>query len=289
MMMNTREKRIKYSVINTIVLAAAVVLFAVNYDIREVLAGIDGFDVIVIVVSAVIVHAVKALRLYIAIFFPGLRTSDYLKTYCKVTPVSVLFPFKTGELFRMYCYGDLMGDLLNGIVVILLDRFMDTAALVTILFMVLLLNEGTITPLLCFLVVILFFMLIAYAVFPGIYQYWKKYILRLDATPRKIRFLTFIDQCNVVYKRISNVTRGRGVILYFLSLIAWGIELGGITLFNFGKGNIELDQEISDYLMAALGAGHSVELRLFVVFSVVLMITVYAGLKIYTMFAERGK
>ena len=288
-MMNKKDKSLKYIIINIIVLAAAAFLFAGRYDVRELLSGISGFDVLVIVASAVIVHTVKALRLYIAIFFPGMKTSDYLKIYGKVTPVSVLFPFKTGELFRMYCYGELVGNLPTGVVVILLDRFMDTAALVTILFMVLLLNGGPITPLLCFLVVILFFMLIAYAVFPGIYQYWKKYILRLNVTPRKIRFLSFIDKCNVVYKRISNVTRGRGVILYFLSLIAWGIELGGIAAFNYGKDGAPLNSEITEYLMAALGAGRSVELRLFAVFSVVLMIMLYAGLKIYAMIAERRK
>ncbi len=288
-MMNKKEKSLKYIIINIIVLAAAVFLFAGQYDVRELLSGISRLDMLVIVASAVIVHTVKALRLYVAIFFPGMKTSDYLKTYCKVTPVSAIFPFKTGELFRMYCYGELVGNLPTGVVVILLDRFMDTAALVTILFMVLLLNGGPITPLLCFLVVILFFMLIAYAVFPGIYQYWKKYILRLNVTPRKIRFLSFIDRCNDVYKRISNVTRGRGVILYFLSLIAWGIELGGIAAFNYGKAGAPLNSEITEYLMAALGAGRSVELRLFVVFSVILMIMLYAGLKIYAMFAERRK
>ena len=65
-----------------------------------------------------------------------------LSTYCKVTPVSIILPFKMGELYRMYCYGRQSGIVLRSVVIILLDRFMDTAALVTVITLIWIFDGG---------------------------------------------------------------------------------------------------------------------------------------------------
>ena len=275
-----KRNKIIYDLVNIIVLAAAAVLFVLEYRGFGLADGSSAGSVVIIVVSVLVVHMVKAFRLYLAMHGTGIGLSSYLKTYCKVTPVSVIYPFKLGELFRIYCYGHQMDNMLKSTVTVLLDRFMDTAALATVIFLVWLVNGGRMASFMYFLIIFLFAVILVYAVFPGIYRYWKKYILRADATPRRILFLNVIDKCNAVYDEITNITRGRGIILYFLSLIAWSVELGGLAVLSRANGETELGDTISGYLMAAMGSGNSAELRQFVFFSVWLMLIFYIVIKI---------
>jgi hypothetical protein len=124
------------------------------------------------------------------------------------------------------------------------------------------------------------FALLLYLLFPDVFQFWKKYILRAKATENKLAILRFLDKLNLIYKEITNVSKGRGIILYFLSLIAWAVEIGSITILNglFREG--QLNQTISDYLMSAMsGRSQSTELKQFVFASVILMVVIYIIIK----------
>ena len=67
--------------------------------------------------------------------------------------------------------------------------------------------------------------------------------------------------------------------MYFLSLIAWGVEIGSITLLNKLDKDIGLSSTISDYLTSALSGGQSNELGQFVFISILFMISIYLVLK----------
>lgn len=217
-----------------------------------------------------------------------MKYTTYMKIYCKVTPVSIVIPWKLGEIFRMYCYGKALGDGLRSMVIIILDRFMDTIALVTAILLVRTFNGGTIASLVYILLIFLLFVLLCYLGFPGLYKFWKKNLLREKATNNKIRVLKFLDALNKIYKEIENVAKGRGAILYFLSLIAWGTEIGSLTLLNeLNKGG-ELNTVISDYLASALNGGQSNELKQFVLMSIIFMVSIYFVLKVGDMLRKEG-
>lgn len=77
------------------------------------------------------------------------------------------------------------------------------------------------------------------------------------------------------------MTRGRGILLYALSVIAWGIELGSVVLISGDRGIRDKNRVISQYLSSALGIGYSIELRQFVFCSVVLLIITYSVIKFF--------
>ena len=95
------QKKI-YEVVNFVTLGLAGVFFLVFYE--------DGTDilkspaVVILIVTAILVHFIKALRLYIAFYGRGLSFGEYIIQYCKVIPVSMIQPLKLGDLFRAYCY-----------------------------------------------------------------------------------------------------------------------------------------------------------------------------------------
>lgn len=273
-------EKIKYNLINILVILVTTILFFVDYMDWALFSSIDMRHIGIIIATIFLVHLIKAMRLYLILYGSDLSIKEFFCVYCKVTPVSVVLPFKTGELFRMYCYGKSLKDLLKGCVIVLLDRFMDTVALVTMIILIWFLGSGQITSLVYILLLFLAFSLLLYYIFPGVYKFWKLYILRAKATEHKLHILKSLELLNNIYREIANVSKGRGIILFLMSLGAWGIEIGSLVLLNGINQNGKLEQIISDYLMAAIGIGKSTELLRFVCVSVIMAIAIYIGIKL---------
>jgi hypothetical protein len=180
----------------------------------------------------------------------------------------------------MYCYGNQLGNVFKGIVIVLLDRFMDTIALVTMILLVWVFNGGYIATFVYVLLIFLFIALLGYFVFPGVYKFWKKYLLKAKATEHKLALLKMLDAFNFVYQEITSVSKGKGVILYFLSLIAWAVEIGSLALIKGITGEGKLSQTTSRYLSSAMDAADiTIELKQFIFVSVILLIVMYAVIK----------
>ncbi|MGN1167765.1 MAG: lysylphosphatidylglycerol synthase domain-containing protein [Lachnospiraceae bacterium] len=282
------KRVIQYDIINLAVIGITVCFFVYEYkNIAELFADKSFFSILILLVSAMLVHSIKAGRLYLALYGSGIGFKTYLKAYCKVTPVSIVLPFKSGELFRMYCYGTQMKSGLKGIVIILLDRFMDTIALVTTILIVWIFNGGRISSFAYVLIIFLVFVLLVYIVFPGVYSFWKKYLLCAKATDNKLAALKVMDKLYLIYREIAGVVKGRGIILYFLSLLAWGIEIGSIGLQIGVIENGRWNQTISAYLLSAMGGSQSLLLKQFVFVSILLLMILYVGMKMWELYVEK--
>lgn len=231
--------------------------------------------ILILIMTALVVHAGKALRLYLALYGTDIRFRKHIKTYCIATPISIIVPYKLGELFRIYCYGRCINNMVRSIIIILFDRFMDTLGLLTVVFTVALLGKGEISTISIALLSFTALILLAYFVFPDLCAFWRTYLLRATATSRKIKTIKLIVSFDEVYHEIQEVAQGRGVILYFMSLICWTIEIGGLAIIVGIKGLENLGEEISGYLKAAIGTGKSVEMNQFAIVSIVILIMAF--------------
>lgn len=279
-----------YNCINVLVLLLTAALFFCYYKIGMLFNGVKITYLILLAIAVVIVHFLKAIRLFLALYGTNISFASFLKIYCKVTPVSILFPYKTGEIFRMYCFAEQTGDPLKGVITVVLDRFMDTIGLLTMIFAMWILTGSHIASFSYILFVFCVVVFIAYKIFPEGYLYWNRYLLSATATNRRIRVIKLLAQINIVYKEIDKITKGRGVILYFLSLLAWATEIGSISLiYKIYGSNNEITVDIYKYLSSALSSVRTVEFKQFIFMSVVLMISVYVIVKICErMITERG-
>ena len=278
-----------YNLINVLFLLTAALLFFIIFSNGEIFRGTNNRYISIIAINVIIVHFLKAIRLYFALYGIDISFRDYLKIYCKVTPVSILLPYKSGELFRMYCYGIQTGNMLKGFITVILDRFIDTIALLTMIVVVLVVFGGTITPLVYILIVFVVTVFALFAMFPGTYKYWIKHLLKADATPRRITTIKLLNKINIVYNEITFITKGRGVILLFLSLLAWAVEIGTVSLLYKLNGGTDISGKISEYLSAALTGTQSIELRQFILISVILMLLIYVIVKTYDLIAAERK
>ena len=263
-------KRRIYNIINSFVLGITAIWFIYRfYDIQGIFVKSTPISVVSIMGTALLIYGIKFCRLYLALYDAQLGLEICLTTYCKVTPISIILPFKVGEFFRIYCYGRQIGSLLKSVVIILLDRFMDTAALVTAIDLVWIFYGERQSVFIYFLLIFLILSVCFYFVFPGIYRFWTRYLLCAKASEHKIWALKTLESIHTLYSEIENVVKGRGMILYFLSLAAWGIEISNITLINYMTGGNHTGVVISEYLLSAMSRRQSPEFDQFVFISVI--------------------
>ena len=282
------SSRVRYNFINIAVLLLAAIFFISEYNnIGDVFRKVEFLYVFIIVIAAFIVHMIKAGRLYLALYGAEMSFMTYLKIYCKVTLVSVVLPLKLGDCFRMYCYGKQLKNGLKGIVIVLFDRFIDTLALVSIVFVISAFSGGNVTPFMYVLLLFLVSVMLVYSVFPRVYKFWNKYILRAKATSQKLAVLKVLNSLNHIYQEILYVTRGKGIVLFFMSLIAWAVEIGYISILDKLFGDGELSQTISVYLISVMNNKQSVKLKQFIVISVLMMLTIYIIVKVISIFLEK--
>lgn len=233
----------------------------------------------IIIVTVLLVHTIKFFRLYLAFYGTGMRLKDALKTFCIATPISMLIPAKLGEIFRVFAYGRQVHSYLRGLIVILLDRFMDTAALLAIMFCVFVFTGSKLSAIAYFFMLFLVLVLWGYLAFPHIYKIWKKNLLVSKATEQRIYFLEILSKANGIFQEMENVVKGRGIVLFFLSLVSWGIEIGGIgILIILSKGSTE--GMIGQYLSAAMMGTPSEWLSKVIMVSVCILLGIYVFLLI---------
>lgn len=210
---------------------------------------------------ALAVQLIKAARQYLLFVDTELSLADGLLYYAQATIVSVIVPYKIGELFRVYRYGSATSDYLGSAARVLVDRLVDTAALLVFLTGMLLLGSYPIFPLYGMLMVFTAVSCAAWLAFPSVFHFWNDYLITRRHSPRAYRALSVMQHAERVYVYIRALLRGKLFIMLLMSLAAWGLELLGVALLAGGS----ISASIGDYLASALTAGTNEHQRLYVV------------------------
>lgn len=226
---------------------------------------------VVLLLTAILVHGIKALRLYFAMFGKNISFWQHMEQYCKTAAVSIILPFKLGDIFRAYCYGYWFCNYLGGAALIVLDRFTDTLALVTVMLALQSAHVSGTAPLLYVLFFVLMGLFICYLVFPGMYHYWKKYLLRISASKRRNRMLLFMGYVDHAYQELEESVRGREFISYVLSLAAWAVETVGLVVSGSMHSVRQTGKALSEYLTVVLAGMGSAGQNQFVSVSAVFL------------------
>lgn len=274
-----------YQFINIVVLLLSIVFFIfINWK-----RGIDWkrnsiVEMSILILTAVIVHSIKIVRLYFVLYGRKISLIEHIKQYCKVISVSMILPFKLGEFFRVYCYGYQIQNYFDGIMIILVDRFVDTLGLLTMILFINIENDLHFSFIFYLLLFFLIAIIICYLIFPGIYHYWKHELLISKVSRRKNDLLYLLEKLNHAYLEVSVLIKGRCAILYVLSFCAWGVEIGGIFLCNQITTQTDSAYFLSEYLTSVLLGTEIPYLRQFILVSILLLLVFYFFVHIFWKF-----
>ncbi len=215
-----------------------------------------------LLVVSVIVQFIKATRMYIIMIDTGLSYADNLRRYSETTIINIVTPFKVGELYRIFLYGRVIGNYAGGIVRVLTDRLIDTAALLTFLTVLLVVKGTAVLPLYLFLLAVFVLLMAVWLAFPSVYRFWNDYLIAQKHSARAVRVLKVLSDANGAYQYLRKLIRGRLFVMYVLSLLAWGLELIGVyALTSFYHENVS--SQIAAYLNSTLTAANSEHQKLY--------------------------
>ena len=226
------RNKVIYFWVNVVFMVAALCfvdyngLFGTEFKWPSILGAIGLF---------LLVHIARFIRMYFILLEDLIRPSRFLQLYVKTTFVSTLIPFKIGELFKAYCYGEETGSLMKGVMAVVIEKFFD--AIVLCLFMIpYVLKDGVFNPLLTILVVFAILMVVIYFSFEGTYKYLNSFLVCRGGGRKTLVALKLLEGVKRAYDGARRTLRGRSILLLFLSLLAWGLEGALLVVLNPSSG-----------------------------------------------------
>ena len=186
--------------------------------------------------------------------------------------MNIVFPFKVGDIYRAYCFGTCIDNYIRGIVIILFDRFIDTAALISLLPLLSFFAGTEMVGIVYFLLCFILGIIIVYFSWPGFCSFWKDFLLRRRSTIATLKAISLLDTCERIFCEIRMTARGRGIILYFLSLVAWTVEMLGVAVL---AGVSEIGRQMGEYLVSVVRGDQTTPYRSIVVLSYVFLMAFY--------------
>ncbi|MHC6202923.1 lysylphosphatidylglycerol synthase domain-containing protein [Breznakiellaceae bacterium SP9] len=184
----------------------------VSFDARAIPAVLAFF---------VIMHILKLFRYYFLILDTRLSFTTFITIYLYTTIIGVLFPFKSGEVFRLYFIGKKCGSFTIAFLSMATERFYDILTIVLILFALFFVYgiELSFTFLVfAFLAAVLFCI---YKMFPGMNTCANKYMMQKRGKNYDVGLLKILEKMQIIYQYQLKIIEEKGWIVLFLSIFIW--------------------------------------------------------------------
>lgn len=224
----------------------------------------------VILILFLLVHAFKAMRLYLIVIDEKIPFRRFLLLYSTTTLVNLVVPFKLGEFFRIFVFIKATGDKKIGFLSVLLDRFFDTVALVLILLPYELLKGGIVSSSTLLLAVFIVVLVFVYISFSSFYTYLNRYIIMNRSSKGAMGSLKLLEFLKSGKDYVTRLIHGRYALLIICSFVAWLIECAILHLMS-GLFGLEEGNDISSYIQSIISFDRTELMSRYVTFGIVMM------------------
>ena len=203
-------------------------------------------------------HVFKFIRFYLVLMEEKeLAFFDILFLYVRTTFVNLIIPFKLGEIYRVAAVKHMTGFYKTGILLVVIDRFFDTLALLALTLPFELLFTRGADPVLTLLFAALLFMLFVYLSFKPTYDYLNGYLIMKKRSKRSMALLNVLDIANEWYLFLRKLIRGRSPLVFMASLLGWGMEFAALKLFASSLDSSFDINAFIQYINSLLSGGRS--------------------------------
>lgn len=169
-------------------------------------------------------YLLKGFRLYFILMEKRVELKRFLRIYAKTTLVTVVLPWKLGEFFRIFCYGEELRDYRSSLLSVLVDRYFDTIPILFIVFSSQIARPSNISLLTWALLIFLICATVTYLIFPSLYQYFNRFLIMKVTSKHSVTALETLENLHRWYCYINNLVKNREILLTFLSSVAWFFE-----------------------------------------------------------------
>ncbi|MVX62871.1 hypothetical protein GKZ28_04030 [Clostridium chromiireducens] len=170
------------------------------------------------------IHILKILRFYLILLEEKLEFKRFIRIYIKTAFINITLPVKIGEIFRFYCYSNETNNYKVGLLSILLERFLDTCALLFFMLPFEILFRHQLSYVTLFLVIFIIIVFVIYNVFNPIYKSVNKFLILNVESNKSLKVLEVLEKQNEWYLYTKKLIKGRFLLIFFISFLAWALE-----------------------------------------------------------------
>ncbi len=178
-------------------------------------------------------HLLRGLRLAVLLNDPVVGVRRVLTAHLFTSGLSLLLPFKLGDLIRMRVMGVLVGSATRGVVAIVLERSLDVGVVLGIAIVAAATATGTaqlLTPLLVVSSAFVVATIAAVTVVPDYLKAMSLYLVRRPAVPGGVRLVAGLERVMIVLDEAPRLLRRRTPTLVLLTGLVWSAELVALRL-----------------------------------------------------------
>lgn len=269
-----KRKKARYYSINFIIfsIAVAMLVHGVYANVLEILLKENLAILAVALCGSAFIYLLKAVRIYLIMLEKRMTVKRFIKVYMKTTLVNLALPFKLGEIFRFYCYGNEMNSYKGSFLCVMIDRYFDTVPLIMLLLGFTVITSNVVLPVVVILLFFIILVTVAYKIFPSTYRYLNKFFIIGTNSKKGIRALILLDRANEWYKYATELIKGRGMILLILSCITWLMEYGILAFLAWGLNDTFKMNDFIDYMNSVFVGSSNLYVALYVGIGAILII-----------------
>ena len=220
-----------YKTANIVFLMAAVLFLAgITKDVVsegwQTVGGLKSLilSVFLCFLCFLVLHMAKLLRFYLVLMEQRIEFKRFVRVYIKTTFVNFLLPFKSGELFRIYCFAHETQNVRMGFISVILDRIFDTCVLLLFLLPYDFLVAGSVSPVTILLGFIVVLVLSGGAFLYFSYSYLNRFLLIHGSSRRTIWLLQMLENFKMCYDYMAALLKGRFFLILVFSCVGWVFE-----------------------------------------------------------------
>lgn len=184
----------------------------------------NGLNLLIVITGICAVLFLKGVRFYLILMEAGMRSHRFMKTYFETVFITITFPLKSGELYRIYRFTNEIGSLRTTVLSVITDRFFDIFGFLSILIFFNFKDGLKISYFEIVLIAILLLILLVYLSFKPIFLYFNRLLITNYHHKKAISALKILEIANISYEETKQLIRGRVFLLSIISSTVWVIE-----------------------------------------------------------------
>ncbi len=218
-----------------------------------------------LIISFLILHMLKLARYYFILSETKISFMSFIGTYIYITFVNIILPFKLGEIYRFFAIGKKCNSYIISFLSILTERFYDTLIILLIFAISLLFYNVDISLVCIFLMIFVLVLYCIYKMYKETIYYINKYIILKTNKSMDVVILKFIHHLNTWYNYEVSIIKGKGVLIFLISIFSWifefvflyflsymlGVFFDFNYLYNYIIGILSINKNVNNSLMVS--------------------------------------
>lgn len=201
-----------------------------------------------------ILHMAKLLRFYLVLMEQRIEFKRFVRVYIKTTFVNFLLPFKSGELFRIYCFAHETQNVRMGFISVIVDRIFDTCVLLLFLLPYDFCVAGSISAVTVILSLIVVLVLLGCVFLYSSYSYLNRFLMIHGSSRRTIWLLQMLENFKMCYDYMAGLLKGRFFLVLVFSCIGWIFEFLFLKIMAGAFGIAFKAAQFAEYISGIFSA-----------------------------------